>query len=100
VTHSCGVPLRGLNFGLSASGPASAGSYRCSGGAAGYSVAAMACTNHGGGWPEYRWGRGPNWATTGRFRPVTEIERGVVVAVNDLPGLWADQVFVEAAFTH
>ena len=33
VTRSCGVPLRGLGFGLSASGPAGAGSYRSSVGA-------------------------------------------------------------------
>src|SRR5258707_2057506 len=99
VTRSCGVPLRGLGFGLSASGPAWAGSYRCSGGAAGCGVAAMACTNHVGGWPGYRWGRGPNWATTGGFRPVTEIQCGVCVAVNDLPGLLAEQGFVATAFT-
>ena len=60
----------------------------------------MACTNHVGGWPGYRWGRGPNWATTGRFRPVTEIQCGVSVAVNDLAGLWAEQVFVDTACAH
>jgi hypothetical protein len=33
VARSCGVPLRGLGFGLAASGPAWAGSYRSSAGA-------------------------------------------------------------------
>lgn len=33
VALSCGVPLRGLGFGLAASGPAWAGSYGCSAGA-------------------------------------------------------------------
>jgi hypothetical protein len=95
VTPSCGVPLRGLGFGLSVSGPAWAGSYRssadtgrCSG------VRAMACTNRLG-WPGNRWGR-PDWTTTGVIRPVTEIARSIVITVDDLAGLWTYQVLVDA----
>jgi hypothetical protein len=55
----------------------------------------MVCTNRWG-WPGYRWGRGPNWATTGVIRPVTEIERSVSVAVDDFTGVWADQLLVDA----
>jgi hypothetical protein len=57
----------------------------------------MACTNLFG-WPGYRGGRGPDWTTTGVIRPVTEIERSIVVAVNDVTGVWADQFLVDAAF--
>ena len=38
------------------------------------------------GWPGYRWGRGPDWTTTGVIRPVTEIQRSVAVAVDDFTG--------------
>ena len=59
----------------------------------------MACTNHGCGWSGYRWGRGPDWTTTGGIRPVTEIARSVAVAVDDVTGDRADQVLVDAALT-
>jgi hypothetical protein len=55
----------------------------------------MACTNHCGGWPGYRWGRGPDWTTTGVTRPVTEIQRSIVIPVDDFTGGRADQVFVD-----
>jgi hypothetical protein len=54
----------------------------------------MACTNRFG-WPGYRWGRGPDWTTTGMIRPVTEIRRSVSIPVDDLTSEWADQVFVD-----
>jgi hypothetical protein len=56
----------------------------------------MACANRFG-WPGYRWGRGPDWTTTGMTRPVTEIKRSVSVPVDDLTSEWADQVFVDPA---
>ncbi len=74
MTRSRGVPLRGLGFGV-----------------------AMACTNRFG-WPGYRWGGGPDWATTGMIRPVTEIQRSVPVTVNDFPAEGAHEVFVDATF--
>ena len=49
------------------------GSYRSSGGVGCSGVVAMACTNQRCGWAGYRWGRGPDWATTGVIRPVTEV---------------------------
>lgn len=58
----------------------------------------MACTNLVG-WPGYRWGRGPDWTTTGVIRPVTEIDSSVSVAVDDFTCLRADEVFVDPAFT-
>ena len=54
----------------------------------------MACTNRFG-WPGCRWGRGPDWATTGVIRPVTEITRSIVIAIDDFTGLWAYQLFVD-----
>src|SRR5882757_3203545 len=90
VTRSCGVPLRGLGFGLAASGPTWVRSYGCSGGTACCGVAAMACTHHRGDGPGYRWGRGPDWTTTGGFRPVTEIQCSVSIAIENLPSLWAN----------
>jgi hypothetical protein len=59
----------------------------------------MACTNRRSGWPGYRWGRGPDWATTGKIRPVTEIQRGVDVAVDDLTGQGARQPLADSVFT-
>src|ERR1700694_3055176 len=59
----------------------------------------MACTNRRSGWPGYRWGRGPDWATTGKIRPVTEIQRGVDVAVDDLTGHGARQPLADSVFT-
>lgn len=56
----------------------------------------MACTNRGG-WPGCRWGRGPDWTTTGVIRPVTEIQSSVSVAVDYLARYRAEQVFVDAA---
>src|ERR1700682_2776411 len=56
----------------------------------------MACTNRCG-WPGNRWGRGPNWAITGVIRPVTEIARSVVIAVDDLTGARAHQLLVDTA---
>lgn len=58
----------------------------------------MACINRFG-WPGYRWGRGPDWTTTGVIRPVTEIQGSVSIAVDDFTCLRADEVFVDAAFT-
>ena len=66
--------------------PPGAGSYRSSGGVGCSGVVAMACTNQRCGWPGYRWGRGPDWATTGVIRPVTEIQRSVDVTVDDFTG--------------
>ena len=57
----------------------------------------MACTNRFG-WPGCQWGRGPDWATTGVIRPVTEITRSIVVAIDDFTGLWAHQLFVDPEF--
>src|ERR1700694_3274275 len=57
----------------------------------------MACTNRFG-WPEYRWSRGPDWATTGVIRPVTEITRSVSIAVDDFAGLRTHQQLVDASF--
>src|SRR5580658_1721087 len=57
----------------------------------------MACTNLRG-WPGYRRGRGPDWTTTGVIRPVTEIERSVVVTVDVDTRGGADQFLVDAAF--
>ena len=54
----------------------------------------MACTNRFG-WPGCQWGRGPDWATTGVIRPVTEITRSIVIAIDDFTGLWAHQLFVD-----
>ena len=99
VRRSGGVPLRGLGFGLAASGSAGAGSYRSSVGAGCCGADAMACTNQRCGWPGNRWGRGPNWATTGVIRPVTEISGRVDVAVHDFTGERAHQVLVDSAFT-
>ena len=65
--------------------PPGAGSYRSSGGVGCSGVVAMACTNQRCGWPGYRWGRGPDWATTGVIRPVTEVAGRVGVAVHELP---------------
>src|SRR5690349_7589503 len=56
----------------------------------------MACTNRCGR-PGYRWGRGPDWATTGVIRPVTEIARSVAVAVDDFTGGRAHQQLVDAS---
>jgi len=98
VRRSGGVPLRGLGFGLAASGSAGAGSYRSSVGAGCCGADAMACTNQRCGWPGNRWGRGPNWATTGVIRPVTEISGRVDVAVHDFTCERAHQVFVDSAF--
>ena len=56
----------------------------------------MVCTNRCG-WPGYRWGRGPNWATTGVIRPVTEVARSVLIAVHDMAGLRTHQQLVDAA---
>src|ERR1700737_3501621 len=56
----------------------------------------MACTNRFG-WPGYRWGRGPDWTTTGVIRPVTEIKRSIAIAVNDFSGLRANQLFVDVS---
>ena len=97
MTRSCGVPLRGFGSGLAASGPVWAGSYGNSVGAGWSGVGAIACTNRRG-WPGYRWGRGPDWATTGVIRPVTEIARRVEIAVHHFAGLGADELFVDAAF--
>jgi hypothetical protein len=60
----------------------------------------MACTNRSSGWPGCRWGRGPDWTTTGVIRPVTEIKRSVPIAVDDLSGLRANQMFFDAAFAN
>jgi hypothetical protein len=57
----------------------------------------MACTNRRCGWPGYRWGRGPDWATTGVIRPVAEITGSVDVTVDDFTGEWAHQQFVDPA---
>src|ERR1700737_3717505 len=53
----------------------------------------MACTNRFG-WPGNRWDRGPDWTTTGVIRPVTEIARGVCVAVDDCTGVWNPAVIL------
>src|ERR1700694_1072069 len=57
----------------------------------------MACTNRGG-WPGYRWGRGPDWATTGVIWPVTEVSGRVVITVHNFTGERAHQVLVDAVF--
>jgi hypothetical protein len=57
----------------------------------------MACTNRRCGWPGYRWGRGPGWATTGVIRPVAETTCSVDVTVDDFTGEWAHQQFVDPA---
>jgi hypothetical protein len=54
----------------------------------------MACTNRFG-WPGCQWGRGPDWATTGVIRPVTEITRSIVIAIDDFTGLRAHQLLVD-----
>jgi hypothetical protein len=91
-------PLAGLGFGLAASGPAWAGSYRCSAGTSCSGAGAMACTHRGGG-PGYRWGRGPDWTTTGVIRPVTEITSSIDITIHRFTRDWTDQVFVDAALT-
>ena len=96
VARSCDVPLRGLGSGLAASGLTGVRTYRSSAGAGCSGVRAMACTNRRCGWPGYRWGRGPDWTTTGVIRPITEIQGSVAVAVDDLARGRADQVFVDA----
>ena len=57
----------------------------------------MACTNRFG-WPGYRWSRGPDWATTGVIRPVTEVSGRVVITVHNFTGERAHQVLVDAVF--
>src|ERR1700739_755419 len=59
----------------------------------------MACTNLWCGWPGYRWGRGPDWTTTGVIRPVTEIQRSIAIPVNGITGQWTDQLLVDVALT-
>src|SRR5208337_2169543 len=59
----------------------------------------MACANHCGGWPGYRWGRGPDWTTTGVIRPVTEIKRSIAISVNVLTSEWAHQLLVDVPLT-
>src|SRR5271156_321319 len=49
------------------------------------------------GWPEYRWGRGPDWTTIGVIRPVTEIQRSVSVTIDDFTGVRAHQLLGDAA---
>src|SRR5262245_44496496 len=58
----------------------------------------MACTNRLG-WPGYRWGRGPDWTTTGVIRPVTEIQHSISIPVDHYAGDRADQALVNPALT-
>jgi hypothetical protein len=57
----------------------------------------MACTNRRG-WPGNRWGRGPDWATTGVIRPVTEVAGRIDVAVHQRTRLRAHQLLIHFAF--
>jgi hypothetical protein len=56
----------------------------------------MACTNRCG-WPGNRWGRGPDWATTGVLRPVPEVAGRIDIAVHEFAGLRAHQLLIHSA---
>ena len=97
VTRSCGVPLRGLGFGLSAPG--------LTVGEVFWGLRLAPDDPASAPWPVPTdlvgpgtdGARGPDWATTGVIRPVTEIATRVFVAVDEFAGLRTYQQLVDAS---